>query len=77
MMELGKIFFGIVFLVVAFCYQQYRKISKNLPRPDFDLNEYWGKGDVKNYKEKSEILPFKISYSAEVKFYLFKNKIIF
>lgn len=31
-----------------------------------DLNEYWGRGDVKNYKEDTTIKPFKISYSAEV-----------
>jgi len=31
-----------------------------------DLNEYWGRGDVKNYKEDTAIKPFKISYSAEV-----------
>jgi hypothetical protein len=31
-----------------------------------DLNEYWGRGDAKNYKEDKTIKPFKISYSAEV-----------
>jgi len=31
-----------------------------------DLNEYWGRGDARNYKEDKTIKPFKISYSAEV-----------
>lgn len=33
---------------------------------DSDLKEYWGRGDIKNYKEDKTIKPFKISYSAEV-----------
>lgn len=34
--------------------------------PLVDLNEYWGRGDSKSYKEDKTIKPFKISYSAEV-----------
>lgn len=66
-MECSKILFGLFFLFLAFCYQQYQKISKNLPKPDFDLKEFWGKGDVKAYKEDSAIKPFTIAYSDEVK----------
>lgn len=31
-----------------------------------DLKEYWGRGDVKNYKEDHAIKAFKITYSDEV-----------
>jgi Epoxide hydrolase N terminus len=31
-----------------------------------DVNEFWGRGDGRNYKEDKTIKPFKISYSAEV-----------
>lgn len=33
---------------------------------NLDLNEYWGKGSAKAYKEDKTIKPFKISYSPEV-----------
>lgn len=66
-MEYSKILLGVLFLIIAFCYQQYQKLSKNLPKPSYDLKEYWGKGDIKNYKEDSAIKPFKVSYSSEVK----------
>ena len=67
-MDLTKIFLGFLFLIAAYCYQSYQRLSKNLPKPDFDLNEFWGKGDVKEYKEDASIKPFKISFSKEVNF---------
>lgn len=66
-MEIFKIFLGGSCLLVALLYQQYVKLSKNLPRPDFDLAEYWGKGDKKDYQEDRSIRPFKVSYSSEVR----------
>lgn len=56
----------VLFLLLALGFQSYRKISKNLPRPDYDAKEFWGKGDVKNYKEVEAIKPFKVSYGDEV-----------
>jgi hypothetical protein len=66
-MEFFKIFIGVIFLIAAYCYQKYQKLSKNLPIPDFDLKQYWGKGDAKNYQEDTSIKPFKVSYSDEVR----------
>lgn len=66
MMDFSKILIGFLFLIIAFFYQTYQKLSKNLPRPDYDLKQFWGKGDVKNYKEDPAIKPFKISYDDEV-----------
>ena len=66
MMDFSKIAIGALFLLLAFCYQVYQKLSKNLPRPDYDLKQFWGKGDVKNYKEDSSIKPFEISFGDEV-----------
>jgi len=63
---LQNIFYSALALAIAFSYQTYRDISKPYPIPELDLNEYWGRGDVKNYKEDTTIKPFKISYSAEV-----------
>lgn len=66
-MECYKIVIGILCVIVAIVYRIYVKLSKNLPKPTFDLKEYWGKGDVKNYNEDNAIKPFTISYSNEVK----------
>lgn len=66
-MECYKIVIGIICVIFAICYRLYVRISKHLPRPTFDLKEYWGKGEVKDYKEDISIKPFKISYSDEVK----------
>lgn len=66
-MECYKIVIGILCVIVGVGYRIYVKISKNLPKPTFDLKEFWGKGDVKNYKEDDSIKPFTISYSNEVK----------
>jgi len=65
-MEYSKIFLGAVCLIAALCYQKYQKLSKNLPKPDFDWKEFWGKGDIANYKEDSSVKPFKVSYGDEV-----------
>lgn len=65
-MDLYRIFFGAICLIAAYCYQSYQKLTKNLPRPEFDLEEFWGKGDVKSYKEDKSIKPFKLSFSDEV-----------
>lgn len=65
-MDFTKILLGFVVLLLAFCYQAYQKLSKNLPRPDYDLKEYWGKGDVKNYKEDTKITKFELNFGNEV-----------
>lgn len=66
MMDLSKIILGIVFLLAAYLYQLYTKISKNLPAPDFDIAEYWGKGQVANHKDDESIKPFKVSFGDGV-----------
>lgn len=66
MMELWKILLGFISLIAAFFYQKYQSLSRNLPKPDFDLQEFWGKGDFKDYKEDISIKPFKVAYSNEV-----------
>nr|UOF73988.1 juvenile hormone epoxide hydrolase [Prodiamesa olivacea] len=62
---LQNIIFGTITIAIAFSYQAYRDITKPVPKPELDLNEYWGKGDGKNYKADKTIKPFKISYSDE------------
>ena len=65
-METYKILIGVLCLFVAFAYQTYLKLSKNLPKPSFDLKEYFGKGNAANYKEDPSIKTFKVDYSNEV-----------
>lgn len=62
----SNILYSVLALAIAFSYQTYRDLTKPYPIPETDLNEYWGRGDAKNYKEDKTIKPFKISYSAEV-----------
>lgn len=66
-MEWWKILLGLLCLFAAFCYQAYQNLSKNLPKPTFDLKEYWGKGKADGYKEDLSIKPFKVDYSAKVR----------
>lgn len=37
-----------------------------------DVDEFWGRGDAKNYKQDKAIKPFKIAYSADVSFQLYE-----
>jgi juvenile hormone epoxide hydrolase len=74
MMEFSKILIGILLLIIAFFYQTYQKLSKNLPKPDYDLKQFWGKGDVKNYKEDLTIKPFKVLYGDEVSYDALSNQ---
>jgi hypothetical protein len=45
---------------------EMRKGDSNALYFILDLNEFWGKGNAKSYKEDKTIKPFKISYSPEV-----------
>ncbi|CRL02296.1 CLUMA_CG015269, isoform A [Clunio marinus] len=60
-----NIFFGAIFLIIAFSYQAYREVTKPFPKPEIDLDEYWGPGDGKSDKDPVEIKPFKISISSK------------
>lgn len=62
-----KIIFGAITLAIAFGFQAYRDMSKSLEKPDLDVNEYWGPGDVKGYKEDKTIRSFKVDYTDEVR----------
>lgn len=66
-MEWWKILLGLLCLFVAFCYQAYQNLSKNLPKPTFNSKEYWGKGKADGYKEDTSIKPFKVDYSEKVR----------
>lgn len=57
----------IAVAVVAAFYMYYRHLTVPLPVPPVEqLEQYWGPGHLKNYKEDKTIRPFKINYSAEV-----------
>jgi hypothetical protein len=66
-MTLKKICLGGFVLLAAACYQACLKLTKNLPKPNYDLKEFWGKGDVKNYSENHEIPPFVVTVGDEVR----------
>lgn len=56
------IILGIFCLILAYLYNE---TAKNLPPPDFDVNEYWGKSEFKTSKIDESIREFKISFSSE------------
>lgn len=43
----------------------YLKLTKSLPAPDLDFNQYWGQGDEANYKEDTSIKPQEIFYEEK------------
>lgn len=66
-MDYFKILLGALCLIIALCYQKYQKLTKNLPKPTFDLKEFWGKGAVSNYKEDSSVKFFTVAYDNDVR----------
>lgn len=59
MKTLTTIFFAIIVAGIAYAYI---KLTKPLPAPDLDFNQYWGKGDDSQYKEDTSIKPQEIYY---------------
>lgn len=63
----GRVLFVAVTLLAAMAFKQYRDLTAPLPVPSAEeLNQYWGPGDAKQYKEDTSIRPFTVSYSAKV-----------
>lgn len=65
-MDFSKMFLGFIFLVLAFCYQKFQNLSQNMPKPNFDPKEYWGKGNVKDYTEVEHLKPFIVHHKGDV-----------
>ncbi|XP_053672901.1 juvenile hormone epoxide hydrolase 2-like [Anopheles nili] len=63
---LGKVFFVVISLSSAVVYKQYRELAAPQSVPDLNLRQYWGPGDVKQYKEDTSIKPFKVTYDKPV-----------
>lgn len=64
---MGRILLVAITLLVAMALKQYRDLIAPLPVPPAEeLNQYWGSGDAKQYREDKSIKPFTVSYSAEV-----------
>lgn len=62
-----NVIYTFIALAIAFSFQTYRDLTKSYPKPEIDLNEFWGRDvDAKNYNEDQTLQPFKISYSEEV-----------
>lgn len=66
-------FIAIICIIVGYGYRKFVKLTENLPRPNFSLTEYWGKGKVADYKEDTTIKPFKVEYSKEVNKFKIKS----
>ncbi|KAL9705832.1 hypothetical protein quinque_009350 [Culex quinquefasciatus] len=63
----GRVLFVATTLLVSMAFKQYRDLTAPLPVPPAEeLNQFWGSGDAKQYKEDKTIKPFSVSYSAEV-----------
>ncbi|XP_065092833.1 juvenile hormone epoxide hydrolase 1-like [Ochlerotatus camptorhynchus] len=63
---LGRLLFVGFSLLLAIGYKQYRDATSSLPVPALNLNQYWGPGDAKQYKQDTTIKPFKVAYPPEV-----------
>uniref|UniRef100_A0A182QWG9 Epoxide hydrolase n=1 Tax=Anopheles farauti TaxID=69004 RepID=A0A182QWG9_9DIPT len=62
----GRVLFVIVSLISAVVFKQYCELTAPLPVPELNLKQYWGPGDVKQYKEDATIKPFKVSYGEPI-----------
>ncbi|XP_058818173.1 juvenile hormone epoxide hydrolase 1-like isoform X2 [Topomyia yanbarensis] len=63
----GRVFFVVLLLMVAVGYKQYQNLTVLAPPPTVkELDQYWGPGDGKLYKEDPSIKPFKIAYTTGV-----------
>lgn len=62
----GRLLLVSFIVLLPIIYKQYHDATSPLPVPELNLNQYWGPGDSKTYKENTAIKPFKVSYSAEV-----------
>ncbi|XP_041778621.1 juvenile hormone epoxide hydrolase 2-like [Anopheles merus] len=61
-----RVLFVGISLATAVVFKQYRNLTAPMPVPDLNMKQYWGPGDVKQYKEDPSIKPFKVSYDAAV-----------
>ena len=61
-----KFYLFLISIIVAVLYKSYYDISKPLEGPKLDMNQYWGPGDKKLYKEDTSIRKFEISYGNDV-----------
>lgn len=59
MKTLTTIFLAITVAGIAYLYIT---LTKPLPAPDLDYNQYWGKGDESQHKEDTSIKPQEIYY---------------
>lgn len=59
MRTLTTIFLALTVAAIAYVYI---KLTKPLPVPDLDHNQYWGKGEEHPYKEDVSIKPQEIYY---------------
>lgn len=57
-----KVILAISIAAVAYIYH---KLTKPLPVPDLDYNEYWGRGDGIQYRVDTSIKPQEIYYDDE------------
>lgn len=56
----------IMFMLLAFGYQQFINLTKPLPAPVFDVTQYWGKGDRNSYSENDSIEAQQVHYDAKI-----------
>lgn len=57
-----RIFLALLIAGIAY---GYLKLTKPLPAPDLDYNQYWGQGDEAHYKEDTSIKAQEIFYEDE------------
>lgn len=56
----------IIFMLLAFGYQQFINLTRPLPAPELDVSKYWGRGDQNNYIEDDSIEAQQIHYDVRI-----------
>lgn len=59
------IFMVLLVIVSSFVYKTYNDLTTPKPIPAIDVNEYWGPGLAKDYKENKELVLQEIRYAKE------------
>ncbi|XP_055376707.1 juvenile hormone epoxide hydrolase 2-like [Condylostylus longicornis] len=56
----------VIGIIAALCHRFYINYFSSVDLPNFNYNEYWGKGDENFYKEDTSIKQFKIVFEDKV-----------
>lgn len=62
-----SVFLVVVTIVIGWVYKKYRDLSKSAPRPDVDVNKFWGPESKAQDAPDTELRVYKIAYPDAVR----------